>query len=68
MCEFDAAAHAGTLPASLLQELEPGPDYRVIFRGTSRSHASVDGWELDASLAGYGGPTQPYDPPVVVLR
>jgi hypothetical protein len=68
VCEFDAAAHAGKLPAALLRELEPGPDYHLIFRGTSRAHATVEGWELDASLAGYGGSTPPYDPPLVALR
>ncbi|MET0795639.1 MAG: hypothetical protein ABW061_29245 [Polyangiaceae bacterium] len=68
ICEFDARANAGELPAVLLQELESGPDYRVIFRGTSRAHASVEGWELDASLAGYGGPASPYDPPILELR
>lgn len=68
VCEFDAAARAGTLPARLLQELEPGPDYRLIFRGMSRGRETVESWQLEASLAGYGGPKQPNDPPLVALH
>ncbi len=68
VCEFDAAANAGVLPAVLLQELEPGPDYYLTFHGTTRARASVQGWELDAALAGYGGPRDPFDVPRLELR
>ncbi len=68
VCEFDATANGGELPAVLLQELEPGSDYFVSFHGASRAQARVQGYQLDASLAGYGGPTSPYDAQTIELR
>ena len=67
-CEFDAASGAGQLPAVLLQELAPGPDYALIFHGISRAHSKVNGWQLDASLLGYGGAISPDDYPTLELR
>jgi hypothetical protein len=68
VCEFDASANAGQLPAVLLQALEPGPDYYLIFRGVTRARTDVGEWEFDANLLGYGGPVSPFDSPSIELR
>ena len=67
-CEFDAAADRGELPATLLQELEPGTSYHLAFRGTTEVHATVGDWEIEASLSAVGGPMSPYVRWPVTLR
>jgi len=57
VCTFDAEAGAGTLPAAVLEKLDPGTDYRVAFRGDSRAVLTLAGYELDAALFAFGSTT-----------
>jgi hypothetical protein len=54
ICTFEAALGTGTLPAKVLEHLEPGSDYRLTLRGDQRVYQDVDGYALDASLFAYG--------------
>jgi hypothetical protein len=54
ICTFEAARGTGMLPATVLEHLEPGGDYRLLLRGDERILQDVDGYALDASLFAYG--------------
>ena len=54
ICTFEAGLETGTLPAKVLEHLEPGSDYRLTLRGDQRVLQEVDGYALDAGLFAYG--------------
>ena len=52
-CQFDAAANAGSMPAAVLEKLDPG-NYNYEFRGDLRSQMTVGDWEMDGSAYFFG--------------
>jgi hypothetical protein len=49
ICEFDAAANAGELPAAVLEQLDAGAKYFLEFRGNSRAEVMSGMWDMSGS-------------------
>lgn len=54
ICEFDASANAGELPATVLSKLDPGASYYLEFRGETRKDATVGVWTMQGFAYSYG--------------
>jgi hypothetical protein len=49
ICEFDAAANAGELPALVLSQLDAGAKYLLELRGNSRAEVMSGMWDMSGS-------------------
>ena len=56
LCQFDAAANAGELPAAVLEKVDAGATYYIQLRGDSRAHLEMNGWVSDAGVDAEEGP------------
>lgn len=64
-CQFDAAANAGSMPAAVLEKLDPG-SYNYEFHGDSRSQMTVSDWEIDSYAYSFGT-TVTDDAPIITV-
>ncbi len=53
ICEFDAGAGAGDLPAIVLQQLDPGAKYFYALRGDARGFATDGSWQIETYAYAY---------------
>ncbi len=53
-CQFDAAANAGELPATVLGKLDPGTAYYLEFRGDGRADLMTGTFDMSAYADAYG--------------
>jgi len=53
ICNFDGSASSGELPASILEQLDPG-DYYYQLRGDVRSHMVAGVWDIETSSYAFG--------------
>jgi hypothetical protein len=54
ICQFDAAANAGELPAAVLEQLDAGAMYLTEFRGNSVADVMTGTWDMSGSAYAFG--------------
>lgn len=54
ICVFDAAQNQGTLPAAVLEKLDPGTKYYLDFRGDSRAEVMAGDFDISGTAYSFG--------------
>jgi hypothetical protein len=54
ICLFDAAQNQGTLPAAVLEKLEPGTKYSFDFRGDARAEVMAGDFDMSGTAYSFG--------------
>lgn len=54
VCQFDASANAGDLPAAVLSHVDPGATYYFLFRGQTNVELQVGDWDMSGAAYSLG--------------
>jgi len=54
ICVFDATANQGTLPAAVLEKIDPGTKYYLEFRGDARAEVMAGDFDISGTAYSYG--------------